>query len=176
MIGHHVHKVSIFFDAVVDFDDFASCQQLDDQGGRDDGTDAEFHAGSSVGRHDDARPIEGIGACFFVDAVERQLAAHEEHEQRHCGVQHFFSEGDPTIGPLHVWQHGHEGFHEVQHAESTGHDASRTLLSPSVPRVSFSSLPFVPSPRDPRSTDRRRSSFVPHVSLSHVVSLSDGER
>ena len=75
-------------------DDLATREQLHDESGGDDGRDTEFHEGSAVGCEDDADPVEGVGAIGGLDAVQRNLAAHQEDEQRHHRPHHFLLEGN----------------------------------------------------------------------------------
>jgi hypothetical protein len=73
-------------------DDLASCEQLHDESGGDNGRDTEFHEGTTVRCEDDADPVEGVRAIGSLDAVQRNLAAHQEDEQRHHRPHHFLLE------------------------------------------------------------------------------------
>ena len=58
---------------------------LHDEARRDDGGDAQLHQRATVGRQDDAHPVERVGRLAGGHAVQWDLAAHQEDEQRHDG-------------------------------------------------------------------------------------------
>lgn len=117
----HAQQSAVLLDGVVHLDDLRSREQLHDEAGRDDGRDAELHARAAVGSHDHAGPVEGIGAAGGVDAIKRQLRAHQEHEERDGGVQRALAEGNLPIRLLDLGEHREEGAHQVQDAESRRH-------------------------------------------------------
>jgi hypothetical protein len=106
-----LEQVAVRLDAVVDVDDLGAGQQLHHHGARDDRANAQLHAGPAVGRHDHARPVEGVGALGRLDAVEGQLTADQEHEERHHGVHKLLLEGDLALGGDHLWQERQERPH-----------------------------------------------------------------
>ena len=55
------------------------------------------------------RPIERIRATGGVDAIKRQLGAHEEHEESDNGVQRTLAEGYPAIGGLNLGENREKG-------------------------------------------------------------------
>ena len=69
---------------------------------------------SPVGRHDDAGPVERVGAGVALDAIERELRRDEEDEQADARVEDLFPERDAALRGLDVRQHGQEGPHEFQ--------------------------------------------------------------
>ena len=73
---------AVLLEAVVDLDDLGARQELHDHAGRDDRRDAQLHQRAAVGGEDDAHPVERVGRLGGLDAVERDLAADEEDEQR----------------------------------------------------------------------------------------------
>ena len=85
---------TILLDVVVHLDDAGASQELHDQTGRDDGTDAQLHEGSAVRGQDDAHPVERVGRLGALDAVDGDLAAHQEDEQRDGRPQDLLAEGD----------------------------------------------------------------------------------
>ena len=95
-------KGAVLLDVVVDLDDAGSGEQLHDQAGRDDGTDAELHEGTAVGGEDHAHPVEGVGRLRILYAVDGDLAAHQEDEQGDGGPKDFLTEGD-------LWRQGKGG-------------------------------------------------------------------
>mmetsp|Transcript_81 Transcript_81/g.192 ORF Transcript_81/g.192 Transcript_81/m.192 type:complete len:411 (-) Transcript_81:116-1348(-) len=105
---------AVLLDVVVDLDDATARQELHDQAGRDDGRDAQLHEGAAVGGQDDAHPVEGVGRLGGLDAVDGDLAAHQEDEQGDGRPQHFFTERDLAIGRGHLGQHAHHGTDQVE--------------------------------------------------------------
>ena len=67
-----------------------------------------------VGGHDDAGPVERVGAGVGLDAVERELRGHQEHEQAHARVEHLFAEGHAPLRRLDVGQQAQERPHELE--------------------------------------------------------------
>ena len=84
----------IFLDVVVDFDDARSGQELHDQTGRDNGTDAQLHEGSAIAGEDDAHPVEGVTRLGGLHAVNGNLAAHQKDEESNGSPQKLFAKGD----------------------------------------------------------------------------------
>mmetsp|Transcript_44817 Transcript_44817/g.142710 ORF Transcript_44817/g.142710 Transcript_44817/m.142710 type:complete len:313 (-) Transcript_44817:240-1178(-) len=66
-----VHESPVLLHGVVNLDDLGSSEELDYQPRRHDRGDTELHARPAIGRHDNAGPVEGVGARVGLDAIER---------------------------------------------------------------------------------------------------------
>ena len=53
-----------------------------------------------VGRHNHARPVERVAARIVLDAIQRQLRAHQEDEERDGGVERPLAEGNAAVRTL----------------------------------------------------------------------------
>ena len=106
---------------LIDLDDPGARQELHDQTRRDDRADTELHARAAVRGHNHTRPIERIRATGGVDAIKRQLGAHEEHKESDNGVQRTLAEGYPAIGGPNLGENREKGAHEVQDTEAGAH-------------------------------------------------------
>merc|ERR1711879_433867 len=89
-----VEEGAALLEALVDFDDVAASEKLHDETRGHDGRDTELHEGTAIRCENDTHLVEGIGAVGGDDAVEGDLAADQEDEQRHGRPQHFLPEGN----------------------------------------------------------------------------------
>ena len=64
-----VKENTILLDVLINSDNVGTRKQLHNGSGSDDGRDAQLHEGTTVGRHDDAHPIEGVGRLRTHDTV-----------------------------------------------------------------------------------------------------------
>ena len=85
---------AVLLDVVVHLNDSRTGQKLHDQTGCNNRTDAELHEGAAVRGQDNAHPVEGIGRLGALDAVDGDLAAHQEDEQRNGRPQDLLAERD----------------------------------------------------------------------------------
>ena len=69
-------------------------QHLHDHARCDDGRDAQFHNGATVGGQNDTHPVERVRRLGRLDAVDGDLAADEENEERNGSPEEFFAKGD----------------------------------------------------------------------------------
>lgn len=60
-----------------------------------------------------------------MDAIERELTAHQENEEGNNGVDHFFSEWYLPISTLYFRQEGQEGPDKMQYSKAASHLSAR---------------------------------------------------
>ena len=85
---------AVLLDVVVHLNDARTGQKLHNQTGCDNGTDSELHEGAAVRGQDDAHPVEWVRGLGALDTVDRDLAAHQEDEQRDGRPQDLLAERD----------------------------------------------------------------------------------
>lgn len=56
-----------------------------------------------------------------MNAIEWELAAHQENEERNNCVDHFFSEWYFPIRALHLWQESQKGPDQMQYSKAASH-------------------------------------------------------
>ena len=70
---------AVLLEAKVDLDQVGTGEELHDHSRGDDGRDAEFHEGTTIGGKDDTHPIKRIGAVTGDDTVKGNLGRDEEN-------------------------------------------------------------------------------------------------
>mmetsp|Transcript_1937 Transcript_1937/g.5612 ORF Transcript_1937/g.5612 Transcript_1937/m.5612 type:complete len:425 (-) Transcript_1937:27-1301(-) len=105
---------AVLLDVVVHLDDAGASQKLHDQTGRNDGTDAQLHEGAAVRGQDDAHPVERVGRLGALDAVDGDLAAHQEDEQRDGRPQNLLAEGDLAVRAGDLREDAHDGADQME--------------------------------------------------------------
>lgn len=83
-----------FLVTLINGEETRSREELHDETRGDDGGDTELHEGTTVGRHDDARPVPRIVFGARTDAVKGHLRAHQEDKQSDGGPQEFVFQGN----------------------------------------------------------------------------------
>ena len=73
---------AVLLEALVDVDDLRTREQLHHQSGGDNGRDAQLHERATVRREQHAHPVERIGALVSFAAIDGDLAADQENEER----------------------------------------------------------------------------------------------
>ena len=81
-------ECTVFLEALVDVDDLGAGEQLHDQAGSDDGRDAQLHERPSVRGEQHTHPVERVRALVRFAAVDWDLAADKEDEERDRRPQH----------------------------------------------------------------------------------------
>ena len=122
-----VEQGTVFLDALVDLNDARPRQQLHDEARRDDGRDAQLHQRAAVGRQDHTHPVERVGRLAGRDTVQRDLATHQENEQRHDGPQRLLTERNLAVRLGHLGQQAHDGPNQVQKSHG-GNDVGASKL------------------------------------------------
>lgn len=79
---------------VSDLDDLGSSEKLHDETRGNNWRDSELHKSTTVGGHDDTKPVERIGGVGGHDSEERNLTAHQKHEEGDGSPEHLLTELD----------------------------------------------------------------------------------
>ena len=83
---------TVFLEGVVNFNDVRACEELHDHGGSDDGSDSELHEGASVRGENDSHPVQRVSGIRGHDAVQGNLGADQENEERDSRPHGLFPE------------------------------------------------------------------------------------
>ena len=113
-----VEERAVLLAALVHLDDLDAGEQLHDHARGDDGRDAEVHQRAAGGRHDDTHPVERVVRVVRAHADQRDLAAHEEDEQRDGCPQQFLTEGHLPDRGLDLRHEGQQRLAHLQEAHS----------------------------------------------------------
>mmetsp|Transcript_91751 Transcript_91751/g.165686 ORF Transcript_91751/g.165686 Transcript_91751/m.165686 type:complete len:298 (-) Transcript_91751:27-920(-) len=108
---------AVLLQGLVDVDELGARQQLHDHAGGHNGGDAKLHERATVGGEDDPHPVEGVRRLVLGNAVQGDLAAHQEDEEGDASPQDLLAERDPPLGGGHFREDAHHWLHEVYHAE-----------------------------------------------------------
>lgn len=76
-----LHELAVTLDILINVDDLGPHQELNNEACGDDGTGTQLHHGTTAGRHDHACPVQRVCPAGSLDAIERQLRAHQENRQ-----------------------------------------------------------------------------------------------
>uniref|UniRef100_A0A7S1C9Y9 alanine--tRNA ligase n=1 Tax=Bicosoecida sp. CB-2014 TaxID=1486930 RepID=A0A7S1C9Y9_9STRA len=120
-----VEQHAVLAQRLVDLEDVRAGEQLHDQAGRHQRRDAELHEGAAVRGQDGAHPVEGVVLGGGVDAVQGDLAAHQEDDEGDDRPHHAVLEGHRLGRALALGQHDHRRLQDVEerHGSGAGGDA-----------------------------------------------------
>eukprot|EP00618_Florenciella_parvula_P001379 CAMPEP_0119541236 /NCGR_PEP_ID=MMETSP1344-20130328/52833_1 /TAXON_ID=236787 /ORGANISM="Florenciella parvula, Strain CCMP2471" /LENGTH=535 /DNA_ID=CAMNT_0007585181 /DNA_START=198 /DNA_END=1803 /DNA_ORIENTATION=- len=111
---------TVLLEALVDLDDVRARKQLHDEARGDDRRDAELHQRAAVRREEHADPVERVRRLRGLDAVERNLAAHEEDEQHDDRPEDALAERDLPVGLLHLREDAEHRAYEMKEPHGGG--------------------------------------------------------
>ena len=76
---------AVVLEGEVDLDEVRAGEELHDHARGDNRCDSELHQGPTVRSEDDTHPVERVGGVGGHDAIEGDLRADEENEERDGG-------------------------------------------------------------------------------------------
>mmetsp|Transcript_50744 Transcript_50744/g.100971 ORF Transcript_50744/g.100971 Transcript_50744/m.100971 type:complete len:584 (-) Transcript_50744:49-1800(-) len=108
---------TVLLEALVDIDDLGTREELHHQTRCDDRRDAKLHERASVGSEQHSHPIEGVGTLVCLAAIDWDLAAHKEDEQRDRSPQDLLLERNLAVWLRHLRQHMKHWLHQRKEAQ-----------------------------------------------------------